>query len=181
MVQSAQYPRIGGCQRDKTLFYMGSTGGLCPFCAQAPDFVANLPVATAPFDPIAATQPDYIDPLPSDAGAAEGMPSAAHPDDTAAPAVAAEIPTSCPACSAPLRAVVSEGVFELVLDSTAPPTETPAAEDTPLPAAAESPLDDGAGSDGAEGATTPAGASTNDPAPSPDRVEDADGVPGGYV
>ena len=166
MVQSAQYPRIGGCQTDKTLFYMGSPGGLCPFCARPPDFVANLPVATATFDADADTQPDYTDLLPRGAGAAEGMPSAAQPGDTAAPDAPAEIPTSCPGCGADLRAVVSESLFELVLASPTAPPETPAAEDTPLPADGDTLLDDGAGSDGADVAGFSAGAATTDPAPS---------------
>jgi hypothetical protein len=145
-----QYPRIGGCQRDKTLFYMGSTNGLCPFCAQAPNFVANLPVATEPFAPV-----DWngsADPTAphEGAGAVEGMTSDHNPDDTTAPDAPVDLPTQCPACSAHLRAVITDTDFQLVLGAPTPSEEAPAAEDAPLPDAGESPSVEGAAAPGTE-------------------------------
>jgi hypothetical protein len=171
MIQAAQYPRIGGCQRDKTLFYMGSNGGLCPFCAQPPDFVANLPVATAPFIDEGAGIDAYSTAPQGDAGAADGMPAGEPLADTTAPAPLVDIPTACPQCGADLRAVVSDTSFELLPAANGEPEGTPAAEDAPQAEVDESPLDDAAGSAGAEGTTTPFDASANDPAPSPADAE----------
>jgi hypothetical protein len=139
-----QYPRIGGCRTDKTLFYLGSTSGLCPFCAQPPHFVANLPVATEPFAPVDWNGgPDDAAPQ-ADAGAVEGMPSAHNPEATTAPADPVELPANCPACNAALRAVVSDEVFSLLLAAPAAEDAAPAAEDAPPPAADDAPATEGA-------------------------------------
>lgn len=144
MVVSDQYPRIGGCQRDKTLFYMGSNGGLCPFCAQAPDFVANLPVATAPFTDAGADPYAYSTAPQAGAGVADGMPSDQPALDTAAPAEPVDIPTACPSCGAHLRAVVSDDAFQLLPANPTTDEETPAEPAPRLDAAGESSPTEGA-------------------------------------
>ena len=148
LMVSDLYPRIGGCQRDKTLFYMGSTDGLCPFCAQPPNFVANLPVATAPFAPVDWNgQADPAAPREV-SGVVDGMPSDRFPEDTATPEQPVDLPTQCPACFAELRAVISEAEFQLQLATPSPSAETPPDASGPRPTADVAPSDEGTGDAG---------------------------------
>ena len=114
---TAGYPMLGACATDKTVFYVGSPEGLCPFCARPPDYTMPFPVTGGS----AAPSPG---------------PSAEAP---ATQEESLDIPSQCPGCGMPLRVLVTERELSIVPASPAPPAEPSATEDAPLPVADGSP------------------------------------------
>jgi hypothetical protein len=135
VTQSPDYPKIGGCNADKSVFYVGSPEGLCPFCARPPDY-------TLPF---------------TGAGLA-ALPAAFMPAPEAAePAEQIDIPSQCPNCQAMVRVVITDSDVQIVPAAPAV-IEEPSAEAAvpPPPAEGSSPTVDSPG-----GTPEPVGASPN--------------------
>jgi hypothetical protein len=124
VTQSPDYPKIGGCNADKSVFYVGSPEGLCPFCARPPDY-------TLPF---------------TGAGLA-ALPAAFMPAPEAAePAEQIDIPSQCPNCQAMVRVVITDSDVQIVPAAPAV-IEEPSAEAAvpPPPAEGSSPTVDSSG------------------------------------
>jgi hypothetical protein len=115
---SSDYPKIGGCNADKSVFYVGSPEGLCPFCARPPDY--TMPFTGAAF--------------------AAAQPGASFPEAAAEPAEIVDIPSQCPACDAMVRVVITNSDVQIVSAAPTPPAEPSAEENAPLPSAEGSPF-----------------------------------------